>query len=40
MSVRKLNKVSDLEPEKQTLEKHPGPSRTLKEIIEIAVSKA
>lgn len=38
MSVTKLNKVSGLEPENQTLEEHQGPSKTLKETMEIAVS--
>lgn len=37
MSVTKLNKLFGTEPEIQMLEEHQGPSKTLKETMEIAV---
>ena len=38
MSLQKINKILDLKPEKQILEAHQGPSKTLKETIEVMVS--
>ena len=38
MSLRKLNKITGLEPEKETIEEHQGPSKTLQETIEVLVS--
>ena len=38
MSLKKLNKITGLEPEKETAEEHPGPSKSLKEALEVIVS--
>ena len=38
MSVTNLNKISGLAPEKEMLEEHQGPPKTLEEIINISVS--
>ncbi|KAF6222740.1 hypothetical protein HO133_000788 [Letharia lupina] len=35
MSLKKLNKVTFLEPERQTTEEHQGPSKSLKETLEV-----
>lgn len=38
MSLKKLNKITGLEPEKEIAEEHPGPSKSLKETLEVIVS--
>ena len=38
MSLKKLNKVTFLEPERQTTEAHQGPSKSLQETLEVVVS--
>ncbi|CAF9922327.1 MAG: hypothetical protein ALECFALPRED_002058 [Alectoria fallacina] len=35
MSLKKLNKITGLEPEKEIAEEHPGPSKSLKETLEV-----
>ena len=38
MSLQKLNKITGLEPQKEILEEqHQGPSKTLKETVELLV---
>lgn len=39
MSVKKLNKIVGLAPEKETLEEHQGPAKSLEGTIDVVVSK-
>lgn len=38
MSLQKLNKIPGLKPEKEILEAHQGPSKTITETIDVMVS--
>ena len=38
MSVTKLNKITGLEPQEETLEEFHGPANSLKETVRVTVS--